>query len=87
MSVIRGVAVDTDTSEPIGNTRIDIENDEDYRTSTDADGTFKVDVYAGKYEVSLHSRVYDNVELDITVGEDEEVDITLKSCKKRRYRK
>ncbi len=86
MPIIRGLATDLDTGEAISNARIDIKNDESFRTSTDDDGEFEIEVSAGEYTVDLHSKVYRSVDVDVTVEEGEEAECDLKSEKKRRYR-
>ena len=86
MPIIRGIATDVDTGEAISNARVDIENDESYRTSTDDEGKFEIEVLAGEYTVDLRSSVYESVDVDVTVEEGEEAECELESEKKRRYR-
>lgn len=85
MPKIIGFAVDSDTGFPIGNTRIDIKNDESYRTSTDSSGKFYIEVEPGKYEISLHSRVYKSSSVDVLV-EDSDVEVVIESEKKSSHR-
>ena len=86
MPIIRGIATDVDTGEAISNARVDIKNDESYRTSTDDEGKFEIEVLAGEYTVDLRSKVYRSVDVDVTVEEGEEAECKLESEKKRRYR-
>ena len=86
MPIIRGIATDVDTGEVISNARVDIENDESYRTRTDDEGKFEIEVDAGEYAVDLRSNVYESVDVDVTVEEDEDAECELESEKKMRYR-
>ena len=84
MPIIRGFATDVDTGEAISNARIDIENDEVHRTSTDDEGKFEIEVVPGEYIVKLRSNVYESVDVDVTVEEGEKAECRFESEKKRR---
>ena len=86
MPIIRGIATDVDTGEAISNARVDIKNDESYRTSTDAEGKFEIEVLAGEYTVDLRSKVYKSVDVGVAVEEGEEAECKLESEKKRGHR-
>lgn len=85
MPKIIGIVLDEETGFPVGNTRIDIENEENYRTSTDAKGEFEIEVAPGEYEVSVHSRIFKDASVKVVV-EDEDVEIEIKTEKKRAYK-
>lgn len=86
MPKIIGTVLDKETGFPVGNTRIDLENEESYRTGTDSKGEFRIDVEPGEYEVSIHSTIFEDASVDVIV-EDKDVEIVIESEKKRRFAK